>query len=707
MTETEASSTDSQPQTQSGWVDLSDLKLMPSWVGDIGKEDKIKQRYADEGDDRPRRDRDGGGFRGDRRGGGGGGGFGARGPGGAGPRRDGPGGGPRGPGAGPGGPRRFGDGGPGQRREGGGGFGERRGGPGGPRRFGDRDRGDRRDGPPQREWVEIPRDVQVTIYPEEKAVDALAAHVRQTGHAFSMFDAARLVLAGGDRFMVRYRCAEERPAGLFSVPADSSLFLTRDEALAHVLRSAALDEFYRVEEVELEAPKGEFSSVAVCGMSGELIAPPSHHSYQTGLIRLHRERFANMPFEDFKRRVRVEANPELVAKWKEQMSKGHRWVCLKGETPEGGEPLALNSRSDMEAHFRRTFGNDAVIEVREATIHGNIDKSKLSHVLFILLRQAVDAARKHLFEISQKLGAGLERRGLKLFKRRAGKQYVCRMKPRAIEAGMVFSDRLAQIVEILKGAHGMPMQTLVETIVPSPPAAEGTDPAAPKHPTDEQINVIKDIRWLANEGYVIEYSDGMVFLGVQGEPQKEPAAKKEKEKTTSSSDAVTTAEAPAQESAAESDTGHDAGPESTADAGAASEAESASGSGPEVETAGDAGTGAAATHTEEGAEVNAAREATAPVPEVEPETLAHSVATIEPEKPVTEPAIEPAVEPETVPPVEPEVEPAVTPEPEQPVTEPSIPQPAETEATAATADIPPPPEPVAEPPSPEDNVRTV
>lgn len=646
MTEPETS-TDSQPQTQPGWVDLSDLKLMPAWVGDFGKEEKIKQRYSDEGgDDRPRRDGPGG-FRGERRGPGGPG-FGDRGRGGPPPRRDGPGGGGgfggardqrgAGPGAG-GGFRPRGDGPPGPRRDG-----DR-----GPRRFGDRDRG----GPPQREWVEIPRDVQITIYPDEKAVDALAAHVRQSGHAFSMFDAARLVLAGGDRFMVRFRCAEERPAGLFSVPADGSLFLNRDEALAHVLRSAALDEFYRAEDVELEAPKGEFASVAVCGMSGEIIAPPSHHSYQTGLMRLHRERFSNMPFEEYKRRVRVEANPELVAKWKENMSKGRRWVCLKGETPEGGEPMALNSRADMEAHFRRTFGNDAVVEVREAVIHGNIDKNKLSHVLFILLRQSVDAARKHLFEISQKLGAGLERRGLKLFKRRAGKQYVCRMKPRAIDAGMVFSNRLSQIVEILKGSQGMPMQKLVESIVPSPAAAEGADPAAPKQPTEEQINVIKDIRWLANEGYVIEYSDGMVFLGVQGEPQKEPAAKKEKGNSSPAAEPVKTEEA----------------------------------------------TDPAATDapdTEEGAEVDAAREKTVPA------------SSIEPEKPVTEPSIEPVVEPETVPPVEPEVEPAVTPEPETPVTEPSTPAPAETEASASAAeDLPPPPELVAEPPSAEDDQRTV
>lgn len=562
MTEPEAS-TDNQPSKPSGLVDLSDLKLMPAWVGEFGKEDKIKQRYAD-AEDRPQR-----GGRDDRRGGGGfGGRDDRRGPP---PRRDGPGGGPRPAGAGF---RPRGEGGP-PRRDG-----DDRRGP--PRRFGDRDRA----GPPQREWVEIPKDVQVIIFPEDKSVDALAAHVRQTGHAFSMFDASRLVLAGGDRFMVRFRCAEERPTGFYHVPADGSLFLTRDEALNHVLRSAALDEFYRVEEIELEAPKGEFASVAVCGMSGELIAPPSHHSYQTGVIRLHRERFSNMPLEDFKRRIRVESNPELVAKWKENMSKGRRWVCLKGEVPEGGEPLSLSSRADMEAHFRRTFGNDAVIEVRDATVPGNIDKQKLAHIFFIMMRQAVDAARKHLFEISQKLGAGLERRGLKLFKRRAGKQFVCRVKPRAIEPGMVFSDRLAQVVEKLKASNGLPMQKLVESIVPSPEAPAGTAPDAPKHPTEEQVAVIKDIRWLANEGYVIEYSDGMVFLGVQGEPaaakKDAPAAKASAKAAAPDAEAAAETTAEAEHEASEPELTEAPVEESMAEAELAEQAEAALAGAPEA-----------------------------------------------------------------------------------------------------------------------------
>jgi hypothetical protein len=518
MTESAANS---ENKTADLNIDLSDLRMMPAWVSGFGSASSPASdlsRYAERED---RGERRGTGYSGERRGPPSG-------------RRDGP---ARREGAG--GDRSRGPGGPGQkergdsrpRRDGPPGA-AREGGPrgdrdprGGPRRFGDRDRG--RDGArPQREWVEIPKDVQVVIEPEDKSSEALAAHIRSAGHAFSMFDASRLVLAEGDRFHARFTCAAERQTGLFATH-DGGLFLTRDEALHHVLRSKAIETFYRVEEVELEEPKGDFKSIGVCGFSGELIGPPSHHSFQTTIIRLHRERFGNMSLEDYKRRVRVETNPELVTQWKEKQKKGQRWVSLKELPAEGAEPISFQSRAEMEAHFRRMHADQAVAETRDALVVGNVEKGKLTHVLSIMLRHAVEGARKHLFEMSQKLGNSFERRGLKLFKRRSGKLFVSRVKPRAIDPGMVFSERVAKIVEVLKGKSGILLHDLVEAIEPSPlqpaPVQDGGEASPVKQvPTEEQIHVIKDIRWLANEGYVIEYSDGMVFLGVQGEPQSAP-----------------------------------------------------------------------------------------------------------------------------------------------------------------------------------------
>ncbi len=653
MTENEATPDSPTPKPAAGLVDLSDLRLMPAWVAGIGATTTTNLSKYEEREDRgPRRDGD----RGDRRGApprrdGGGGGYGGGGAGGGGqgrgaPRRDGPGGG-----FGGGGPRR--DGPPGQ---GGGGGGPRRdgdrgGGGSGPRRFGDRDRDA---GRPQREWVEMPRDIQVSIEPEDKSAEALASHIRSSGHAFSMFDAARLVLAEGDRFHARFTCDPARPTGLFVTPADGGLFLTRDEATQHILRGPALETYYRSEDIELEEPKGEFKSVGVCGLSSEIIAPPSHHSFQTTIIRLHRERFSNMSLEDYKRRVRVETDPELVAKWKEKLRKGTRWVYARETLAEGQEPTTLATRAEMEAHFRRLHGEDAVREQREVIVLGSIDKQKMTHVLFLLLRNAVEGARKHLFEMSQKLGGGFERRGLKLFKRRAGKLFVCRVKPRAVDQGVILSARVSRVVDLLRGKAGIILHELVETISPSAAPlvlAEGAVPVKVQL-TDEQISVIKDVRWLANEGYVIEYSDGMIFLGVQGEPQapkgsEKPAAAKPGTEAPAAAAAAPVeaaaaaeADAPAEEQAAEieAEAAPEAQPEAQVETAIVTDAE------PELESEAEAESVSEAAVAETTPEPEAA--ASPPQADVLPEEADTQLLEIHPPTAESPAEVEPAAEAE-------------------------------------------------------------
>jgi hypothetical protein len=547
------------PAKRSG-LDLSDLKIMPAWVSDFGKSPETHARQYDD-HDRPQR--------GDQRRPGGGGQDRGRG------RSFGPGG----PGSAPRGDR------PPSRRPDGGGD---RNGPRPPRGEGGfRGRDSRHhDGPPQREWVDLPKDVNVSVHPEDKSLDALSAHIRSTGHAFSLFDVSRLVLAGGERFGVRFLCDDKRPQPLFRTPSDGGLFLSRDEALQHVLRGPALETFYRVEEIELEEPKGNFPSVAICGFSGELLGPASHHSFQTNIIRLHRERFGNMSLEDYKRRIRTDNSPETVQKWKDQQRKATRWIPVSSEpqeappapaapieptepveSEEASEPAAppppslpsnaLASRQEVEAHFKKNHGAQAVIESRDVTVPGNIDKNKLSPALFIILRQSVEAARKHLFEMSQRLSAGFDRRGLKTFKRRSGKMFVCRVRPKAIDRSTVFAFRVTSIVEALKEAPGgLQLNDLLNNLSPAPtPAPEVTSEgaAATESPsvttpalTDDQLGYLKDIRWLANEGYVIEYSDGLVTLGVQGEtpalpklpiPKAKPAATAATEETVEPSSA--------------------------------------------------------------------------------------------------------------------------------------------------------------------------
>lgn len=285
-------------------LEISAQDLMPSWVTNIEK--SLSDRGADtRREDRGENERD----RGQKHGGGGG----------RGPRRE--------------GDRNFGGRDSRDSRGGGGGGFRRerddrgRGGPRGGGRNRDRDGRDGRDGReggdrgPRRFEEPLPSGITVSLEPGPRAVDALARHIRQTGRTYAVADLARMVLGGRDRYQIRFRTdsVEERP--LYACAADHSVWLSREEAIAHLLRSpGVLDRYYAVEVVSVEPPKGNFSVVAVCGFTGQVLGPPNHHEYQMNVARLHRERFSDMSLERFKARIEMRRDEETIEKWKEQVS---------------------------------------------------------------------------------------------------------------------------------------------------------------------------------------------------------------------------------------------------------------------------------------------------------------------------------------------------------------------------------------------------
>jgi hypothetical protein len=191
-----------------------------------------------------------------------------------------------------------------------------------PRRDGGRDsrRDERR---PEREARPAPAPAlngwNVTFMPDRHGMDGLAKQIKASAKAYPLFDLARLVLEKSERYLVEFKRTSDSATALFQLKSDGSLWLTEGEAVAHAL-ATQLDKFYRRERVSVDPPKGVYPFVAVCGMSGTLLGPPNYHDYQTKLIKLHAERFANMPFEAFKSRIRMERDESFIEKWKEEQS---------------------------------------------------------------------------------------------------------------------------------------------------------------------------------------------------------------------------------------------------------------------------------------------------------------------------------------------------------------------------------------------------
>jgi len=159
----------------------------------------------------------------------------------------------------------------------------------------------------------------------------LTRHIRETFRSFPVSDLAKMVLEARERYRIRFTATE--PVRLNQCLADGSLWLSREEAISHLLSGPALEHYYTAEDIQVDPPAGNFAVIAVCGMSGVILGPPNHHEYQRNIARLHRERFSDMPLERFKSRVRMESGEEILEKWREQVSRVRQYRIKPDDQP--------------------------------------------------------------------------------------------------------------------------------------------------------------------------------------------------------------------------------------------------------------------------------------------------------------------------------------------------------------------------------------
>jgi hypothetical protein len=451
------------------------------------------------------------------------------------PRRDGGFGGPGGPRGNrpPGGERRGPrpEGGRGPRPDGG-----RSGRPSGPRR--DFDRGERRETPPP-----LP-EVNVALAPDMKGVESLARQIKVTARAYPLFDIARLILQKPERYAVVFsvkKNAEGKPVQpLFLCALDDSLWLSEEEAVGHVLNKH-FGTFYQAERTATEPPKGKYTFVAQCGMSGVILGPPNYHDYQNQLRKLHTERFSRMPFEMFKSRVKIVSDEAVVKKWVEEKSFKTEYIALN--VPE---PLRLDSREAVEKHFRETHKENIIKQVESHTLNGVAARNLRSPGLTWLVRQAWEEQKRFPLQLATTLSQQFASMGLQFFKVNKTVTHVSVARPHYLDLETTpVSEGVKRIVDFINAHTKTTRRQLMEALAPAPkpapktvieispagiteaPApvqqaqAEAAPQAAPaaSEPSAEQTAVISDLHWLIHQGHVIEFADGKL------ETAKKPAPK--------------------------------------------------------------------------------------------------------------------------------------------------------------------------------------
>ena len=462
-------------------------------------------------------------------------------------------------------PERTFSGKPGERRAprrdgpsgGGAGGGDRRGGPSrGGSKFGDRQGGgfrggDRRDDRAERPAPPAPLpELNVAFIPEERGVEQLARQIKVTGRAYPLFQIALLILDKAERYSVSLTKKKSDATGqqLFSVALDDSPWTSEDEAVAHVLKNH-FSTFYQAERTQTEPPKGVYTFVAQCGMSGVILGPPNYHDYQNQLRKLHAEKFGRMPFDMFKARVKIVKDEAVVKQWVEEQSFKTEYTCLN--VPE---PLKLVSLEEVEKHFRATHKDSIIKAVDSLMVAGLPSRSLKSSGLQRLIRQEWEQQKHFPLPIATKLSQQFATYGLQFFKVNKTVTHVSVARPTFldIESSPV-SENIKRIVEYINSNAKCTRKKLLEALAPTPkvvkptvieiapaaPAGEGevvaepAKPAEPKAPeaTPEQTAILVDLHWLIHQGAVLEFADGRMETAKKPMPkpvkqEKKPAAGK-------------------------------------------------------------------------------------------------------------------------------------------------------------------------------------
>lgn len=519
---------------------LSSLNLEPSWASGDRTEKISVGRVSRERGDR----RDGGGFRRERSGGAGG--FrGTRSP------------KPREPGDAP---SEGEDARPPRRERSGGGFGARR----ERERSGDGsgfDRGKKRDEggrfrhgrAPQRHAVPAPRVAEVSFFPEEKPFGVLAAAIKNSARTYELFEIANLILEKPERFTIGVKpfarkadpakkteeVSAETPAPtLFLSVPDGMPFLNEADVFAYVFDRHA-DKFFTTETVEIEPPKGNFSMVAKCGFTGELLAPPNYHAYQQILRDHHAANFPKMPFEKFMARLETVRDPESVAAWCDKMKTVVRYTV---KDRKDGEPETLDGAGAAKAFLLSNRKNKVVRVASSARIPGKLLEQMPMGPMKAGIESELAFQRRFPLDTANFLRGRLRRAGFSLFKRGAkGITLVCAVRRKFRTPESVFSGTIQRIFDFLEKNPNTKIQDLPkrmlgigdEPSVPAPtetpasaaesenaaPAQESpadvpatADAAVPASDAEAQLSeLLGSLRWLILEGYVSELSDGSLF----------------------------------------------------------------------------------------------------------------------------------------------------------------------------------------------------
>ena len=371
--------------------------------------------------------------------------------------------------------------------------------------------------------VERPRplDVDVKILPETKALGTIIRKLQNDIHAYKLKDLAYFFLDNPESILLKIMPKAGQDGSprheFFQCKACGFASTREDDVVEHAV-AAHLGDYYDAKEIDAEPPKGNFSCVARCGLSGVLLGPPNIHEFNSIVAEMISTKFPRMTEEQYRSHIEMVRDPEAIEEWRKGAVKKTVYFA-KGQADVEGAAQFI--REQAEGEFRRTFLPSLVTRPKHLMITADVAMKSPVKPLVWAVNDALAVERRTPYGMCFALRGAFHHRKLKFFRVNdaRGPEFVTNVEHKVFDS-----------------AHAIPELAAAANYLADHPCIDKSE-----FPADSDFE--KHLNWLVMTGHAIAFTNGVYSL-VEKFPKYGPQWKK-RAKKEEAEPASATAPAPA------------------------------------------------------------------------------------------------------------------------------------------------------------------
>ncbi|MDR0351273.1 MAG: hypothetical protein LBH49_01330 [Puniceicoccales bacterium] len=342
--------------------------------------------------------------------------------------------------------------------------------------------------------------IDVAFYQNDIPFEPMVTMMKSSCKTYELFKITQLILEKPERFVVTIRrkpnaTGEVEPLYL-SLP-DGIPFETEEDAVAHIVKNH-LDRFFEITEAHVDRPKGRFTCVHKCGITGKLLSAPNYHMYNMILQEHYDSELKFMSFGRFKSKIETVNDESEIQKWLEQMSKRLMYKPKQLQEGSNEDIPAMQSMGQVKQYLLENLRDKAIKKAITFRLLGTTFASMPRSMIKRSIDYVWQKQKKFPLDTANRLRGKLRSLHFSIYRKgKNGISYVCAVRRKFVPNNHVFTEEIRQLVEFIEKNNGINISAVEQKI---------------RQP-DSGINmpfeaVAKHLNWLIHEGYVIEYEDG-------------------------------------------------------------------------------------------------------------------------------------------------------------------------------------------------------